>query len=231
MNTDSQIKYGRILILILILLPWTIFIFVSSEKLNSLTKEDGVVESIGALFLLTSAVLFFITFLKDRDSNDLFIIKTSKNYFFLFFAILFFFAFGEELSWGQRIFNLKAPEILDEINYQREINFHNLKIFSEFGLLNANHIATLLGVTYCLIIPLLYNKWPFAKKMLNKINLPIVPAWLSLFILFSYSLSLMLKFGFGYTQSATEVKETSISFLFVIFSITCLTKDRDKHFD
>ena len=171
-----------------------------------------------------------VTFLKDKDSNDLFLIKTNKNYFFLFFAFLFFFACGEELSWGQRIFNLKAPAMLDQINYQHEINFHNLKVFSEYGLLNANHIATCLGVTYCLIIPLLYNKWPFATKMLKRINLPIIPTWLALFILFSYSVSLILKFAFGYTQSATEVKETSISFLFVIFSIICVTKDQDKRY-
>ena len=140
---------------------------------------------------------------------------------------MFFFAFGEELSWGQRIFNLKAPEMVDQINYQHEINFHNLKIFSEFGLLNANHIATLLGVTYCLIIPLLYNKWPFATRMLKRINLPIIPSWLALIFLISYSISLILKFGFGYTQSVTEVKEASISYLFVFFSVICLLRKQD----
>ena len=70
-----------------------IFFILSTDKLIYLTKEEGIVESIGAIFLLVSSVLFFIAFLRDKRYNDLIFFKTNKNYFLLFFAILFFFGF------------------------------------------------------------------------------------------------------------------------------------------
>jgi len=41
-------------------------------------------------------------------------------------SILFFLASGEEISWGQRIFNFSTPEYLSSINDQNELNIHNI---------------------------------------------------------------------------------------------------------
>ena len=35
----------------------------------------------------------------------------------------------EEISWGQRIFDIDTPEALKEVNVQKEINIHNLVFF------------------------------------------------------------------------------------------------------
>jgi len=43
-------------------------------------------------------------------------------------ALLFFFASGEEISWGQRIFGWQAPEIITENSHRAETNLHNLKV-------------------------------------------------------------------------------------------------------
>jgi len=32
----------------------------------------------------------------------------------------------EEISWGQRIFGLRTPELLLEVNRQKELNLHNI---------------------------------------------------------------------------------------------------------
>ena len=39
---------------------------------------------------------------------------------------------GEEISWGQRIFDITPPEILEEINVQNEINLHNMKFMDDY---------------------------------------------------------------------------------------------------
>ena len=41
-------------------------------------------------------------------------------------AIILFLMAGEELSWGQRIFNWETPELIATYNIQKETNFHNL---------------------------------------------------------------------------------------------------------
>lgn len=222
MKIESKILYASILISII--LSWIIFFFCSVEELNNLTKEDHFFEWLGTSFLLASSIGFFITFLRDKNGNDLFLFKTRKNYFFLLLTLLFFFGFGEELSWGQRIFNVQTPLLLNKINDQQETNIHNLEIFR--GILNFNHLFTFFWTSYCLIIPILYRKSTNIKVFLNRINLPIVPIWLGMFFLFSYSISLVFKFSLSNLDHAvTEVKETSLCSLFFIFSIICLNKN------
>lgn len=41
-------------------------------------------------------------------------------------VIILFLMAGEELSWGQRIFNWKTPDLIATYNIQKETNFHNL---------------------------------------------------------------------------------------------------------
>lgn len=49
--------------------------------------------------------------------------------FRLFFGLLAFaclYVVGEEISWGQRIFDIQTPEFFNEHNLQQETNLHNL---------------------------------------------------------------------------------------------------------
>lgn len=45
---------------------------------------------------------------------------------FAAFAMGAFFVAGEEISWGQRVFNLKTPHRLKAVNHQKELNVHNI---------------------------------------------------------------------------------------------------------
>ena len=113
------------------------YIFLGYSALSSNVKfssqlfgEDQFFENIGAIgFFLTSAV-FLYGFVRSKK-------KPFVNVFYhrlrmlllLGFALLFFFAAGEEISWGQRIFNVATPETLKAINAQGELNVHNINIF------------------------------------------------------------------------------------------------------
>jgi hypothetical protein len=169
--------------------------------------------------------VFFITFLKDKNSNDFYLFKTKKNFFFLFLAIVFFFGFGEEISWGQRIFNVQTPEMLKQVNYQEEINIHNMKFFT--GLLHEGRLFNYFWILLCVIIPLLNWKSAVSARFFAKINFPIVPLWLGMFFIISYFVYQVFDLSYPTLFHAiSELKETSLSFLFFIFSIICF---RENH--
>lgn len=47
------------------------------------------------------------------------------------FAALLFFIAGEEISWGQRIFDLDTPDVLLDRNHQEESNVHNIRVVQD----------------------------------------------------------------------------------------------------
>jgi hypothetical protein len=219
----SQRKLLYTGIFISIILSWVIFFIFSDKVLNNLTSEDHFIEWIGTTCLLASSIAFFISYLRNKEGNDLILFKTDRNYFFLLLALIFFFGFGEEISWGQRIFGWHSPGLFNHLNDQQETNIHNLKLFR--GVLGFNHLFTFFWVSYCLIVPLLIRKSAVVSNFLTRINLPIVPLWLGISFLFSYTFFIVLKMiMLNLTHALTEVKETSLSSLFLVFSILCLNK-------
>lgn len=101
-------------------------------------QEDGLFENISAILHFGSSFLFLLLIISKRKKNPPILIS------FIFFA-LFFFLGMEEISWGQRILNIKTPELVKEINTRNEINIHNILpvqyrdivyycIYSLFGL-------------------------------------------------------------------------------------------------
>ena len=217
-----------IAILLFLLISYSIFFWLDFNTILKLGQEDGFFETLTALFFLGTSLLFLITYFKDQRGNHFFGIYSKKNLFFLFLGILFFFGFGEEISWGQRIFDVETPEVIKEINIQKEINIHNLKFFhgdNEDGsdksffkkLLNIDRLFSIFWLTFCFLIPLLKIISPLATSFFKKINLPIVPIGIGAFFIGNYILS---KFMESYDlRLVVEVKECMTSFLFFLVSL------------
>jgi hypothetical protein len=108
--------------------------------MDVLCREDGALESLSALFYLLSAGIFL----------RLFITRRPPNYWHMAFAALFFAAFGEEISWGQRILGFATPEALGGINVQNELNIHNIRSVHE----SARALGLLVVAAVCYAIPL-----------------------------------------------------------------------------
>jgi len=100
-----------------------IYIFINHTHFYlSLNGESGIIELSGAFsLLLTSFILFWCA----KSCKD---VKESKYKYWTFIAVglLFFWAFGEEISWGQHMFGTLTPEWLAAINDQNETNIHNI---------------------------------------------------------------------------------------------------------
>ena len=101
----------------------TVFLFYYSSSIyNSFVAEDGIIEYSTAIFLLSVSIYLINKLLKTVK------VISSKNIGIILFSIIFFFGFGEEISWGQRIFNVETPDFFIENNLQSETNIHNLMI-------------------------------------------------------------------------------------------------------
>jgi hypothetical protein len=97
---------------------FSVYLFLGWETVAELGREDHLFEWLTSIAFLIASVLFFLKFLK------------TKNVFFLLLSAMFFLGFGEEISWGQRVFNFETPERVLNVNVQNEFNLHNIELFN-----------------------------------------------------------------------------------------------------
>jgi hypothetical protein len=89
-----------------------------------LVHEDSIGEWLTFIFYFFAFMVSFsisITYFKRKH--------TLYGLMYMFLTLGLFFIAGEEISWGQRIFNEHTPAFFMKYNYQKEMNIHNLKGF------------------------------------------------------------------------------------------------------
>lgn len=134
------------------------------------TKEDGFAEYGTAFLLFCSSLLLFLRFFK--------LFKSKKGLWkigIFFMAVVFLFGAGEEISWGQRIFNVESSEYFLENNAQGETNLHNMVVDGKkVNKIIFSQLLTLILVIYLIITPILYRKFKGIKNLANMFAVPIV---------------------------------------------------------
>ena len=83
-----------------------------------MTVEDGYIENLTAISLFLAGFLLFATARMERNSV--------RRCIYVLGGLVMMFGAGEEISWGQRIFEFATPDILLDLNHQREFNVHNM---------------------------------------------------------------------------------------------------------
>lgn len=131
--------------------------------------EDGFIEwmTVLALFLGGSICFYRVVILKPFRKWP-FILGL------ILFGLLFYFGVGEEISWGQRIFDFETPEIIKQYNTQGEFNIHNLKFSGK--KVNKIFFGVFLGICilfYFLVFPVLYKKFDRIKKASDSMAFPV----------------------------------------------------------
>lgn len=135
---------------------------------NFLIREDGLLETCSFFIWMGLAVVFSGYGLALKKS-------TLKLCVYFFIALCAFFIAMEEISWGQRVFDIQTPESMQEMNLQNETNLHNLKV----GNIRINRILTRVGalviLTYFFIFPWLYQrKNKFVVGLVNYFKVPLI---------------------------------------------------------
>ncbi|THD65769.1 hypothetical protein E7Z59_14375 [Robertkochia marina] len=147
------------------------FGFTDPEFFNGvITREDGVVEYGTAIFLFLIAVLCLYRFITLGKSKGL-----TWKIGVLGFALLFIFGAGEEISWGQRIFNIESGEYFLENNAQQETNLHNLVVGGKkVNKVIFSQLLMVIMVVYLIVTPILYRKKTWVKNLMDRFAVPVV---------------------------------------------------------
>ena len=171
-----------------------------------LIKEDGIIEYSTAFFLLFSSI--YLIYVVNKN-------KGQYNFGLLLFSIAFFFGFGEEISWGQRIFDIKSPFFFTENNLQNETNIHNLMIAGiEFNKWIFTYLSVFIFSIYFGFLPFLYKKIIFLRELFNKFSI-IIPRY-------EQSLIFLISTTVIYTTNYVRVSEIWECLFALTIFLTCI---------
>lgn len=210
--------YIAIIILIIGLSYSVLFIF-DVETVVWLGAEDHLFEWATFAFLFFSFSFCLTLFYKKR------------NVFFGVLSIIFIFGAGEEISWGQRIFNIKPPEFIERDNVQHELSIHNLEIFngSDFAknrkdglnrLLEMNFLFRIFMISFGIITPFFVYHIKLIKNSAKKLKLPVPPISMGIFFFINWFIFFILHaFLFNskhekHSYTAGEIFECLGAFIF-----------------
>ena len=176
--------------------------------MSVLATEDGLLEWLTVAALAATSVVCFRRAVTLRAVRPRLFIATT-----LLLGLLFLFGAGEEISWGQRIFDTESSEFFQRHNAQGETNLHNLvvggkklnKIIFGVGL----HLVLLI---YLLALVPLYRRRAGVREFLDRFAVPIakpyqVVAYLAVIVLVQLVMT---------SSRRGELAEFAGSFLFLL---------------
>lgn len=121
----------------------------------TIAQEDGPVEwATFVAFVLAAA--WFVVVVRKRGSGWLF---TTACLLLAAFCLV---VAGEEISWGQRLFGFKPPDVFLERNFQQELNLHNV-LMDERGLgfqLESKHLVMVIALGFGVVWPWIVKRVP-----------------------------------------------------------------------
>ena len=143
--------------------------FYAEAFYHKMVAEDSPFEYATAFVLLVISVLFLVRIIK--------IGKTQNRYWMVFNVLIVvgaFFGFGEELSWGQRIFSIDSGEFFLEQNRQAETNLHNLEVNGvNINKLIFSQLMVIVFGFYFVFSQLLYKRLAFFKRLVDLFGVQI----------------------------------------------------------
>lgn len=153
---------------------------------DDFTAEDGWVENLTALSLAMAGFIVIAEIVKRVKENSV-----TKFWIFcrVLFALLLIFGAGEEISWGQRIFNISSGEFFLENNAQAETNLHNLKVGGvKLNKLIFGQILTVGLVVYFIVLPILHRRFEGIRKLIRTFGVPLPLGYHSIAFILAYAL-------------------------------------------
>ena len=167
--TRRELYYGLLMVFFFVNPVLPTLIYLKNGNLPTwLLGEDGVYESVAAVCCLGAGAIFLYAFIRFPGQADLFLLSSKRNPAVLALALLFLFLFLEEISWGQRVFNIDTPGFFAERNVQNEINLHNFKIIqSERGTIS-DLLFKLLNI-YLILLPLFSFSFVFIRRIVQRL--------------------------------------------------------------
>ncbi|MCU0396469.1 MAG: hypothetical protein MUC73_00065 [Cyclobacteriaceae bacterium] len=211
-------------LIIIIVAAYSVYFF-GEKNVNTLGEEDGLFEYLTALFFLLASLTLFRLFIAKR------------NVWILLLALLLFFGFGEEISWGQRILGFGTPESLSKLNVQGETTLHNIEFLNDHDfdhtqktglrkLLTVDFLYKIFCFSFGGILPLAVLLFSPVKQLINKMRVPVPSLVLGSFFIFNWLLFKFIKgnllpdgYSVQYYDSIGEISEFNSAVIFFVLSL------------
>ena len=190
------------------------------------TREDGPVESAGALAFFAASCAFGAVYRASRRGGRTFwtarLFKGHPGYLALCAAL---FVVGmEEISWGQRVLGLKTPDAIARVNRQRELNLHNLEWFhghdrnhqrkSALELThNMDRLFAAFNIAVGVLLPLGWRLPPW-RPWLERVGAPVLTLAVGLLFLANYAASKFLE-RLAPRHAVVEIKECNAALVWL----------------
>lgn len=178
------------------------------DQWSALAQEDGIVEWATFLAFVMAAGWLVVV-----------VRKLSPSWWFkgacFLLALFCLVVAGEEISWGQRLFGFKPPDVFLERNFQQEANLHNV-LMHEGGLgfkIESKHLVMAIVMGFCLAWP-----WIVRRKRFTVFT-PLAPSR----ALVPLALGVVAA-ELGYTVELTgEGAELVVGLIFLASALTATT--------
>jgi len=169
--------------------------------------EDGLAEWLTFAMLSCSFAVSLYLFLKKRAHEN--------RWFFLLFSMFCLFGALEEISWGQRVFDIQSSEFFVNNSDQGEINAHN--VFQKWFRIKTKHVAGIVLLVYGMFLPTLANRRPAIKKRIEKQFFLLPP----LHLRWSFLLGtlMMMDWPTGQEEELGEMSFSICLFLFLLYEL------------
>ena len=110
----------------LFVLPFVLSVVLAASVVHPslyfrLFDEDGPVEWLQAICFALAALMGFLIARHHWRAG-----QRAVGAFFVLLGLCCVFLAGEEISWGQRVFDFGTPSALEDVNMQGEANVHNV---------------------------------------------------------------------------------------------------------
>jgi len=205
--------------------------YLDEPTAQRLSREDGLIETTGALAFLAASIISLFAWFYSRKVN----IRIG-SVFVLACSMAFMLGFLEEISWGQRIFNLKTPDIIANHNCQHEISIHNLDWFAGLDVLPGGGPLRLLAPTrLCnifwlvsfVMIPISCQFSAHIRSLCTRFLIPIIPLSIGTLFVINHIMGTWACMLAGNSSilghAVTEMKETNTEILFALTSAGMLS--------
>jgi hypothetical protein len=164
------IEKGFLAIVFILMLIGVVAAWVNKDWfLGQYVAEDHFIEDVTLIPLAIITITCIIYLIKYARKKNAWFFLT-----YLAFGFASFFVLGEEISWGQRIFNFKTSEYFQEHNSQGEENIHNLILDGEkLNKIIFTDALIASVVIYLVGVPLLYRRNEKFKNFINRSAFPV----------------------------------------------------------
>jgi len=187
-------------------------IFTPADLLPTLHSEGGPHETLQFIFMAIAFCIAIFTLVKVKSQNLWLSVWVGIA------ALSSLYVAGEEVSWGQHIFDWGTPEFWSGVNDQNETNLHNTSSWLD----QKPRLILLIGtITGGLIIPALAKWKPSALP--QKFSIIYPPATLAVTAAFALGIKIIDKAQDGFDQNlltrAAEIEELYLYYFVMLYLV------------